>query len=493
MNLVNLFRGHRRSEPTTLLVLKLLMMIILVACLTGYLSIVIIDVVQDAPIAKTSFVESNTIRPPNFIFRSQYNFTISDCLEEYTKINDTQNTNVNCTMSDIIQPSEKYGPDQYYFGYYQPSPGVFFYNYDKSDNYNAMTYLFIGLIVNDANNTPDQRLQAMIDIMAFDSDYDPLIKYFKEKKFYELNTPEAIELTSSYDKSIITTNSYTLVLNQLYQFVYHRKIEELIRPSWMNDFGIPPTYENKSHIESTLLATSLPINNIVNNNTIAIFVHPMGKTVQINKKLGKYHYDLNRTYLGGVGLIGGAWGLAAAIYSWLFGADTLRPWGVVQSYCCGFSRLTQKKLRTTLPTIPFFNTINPDVKNHPSKYALSLTEQNKLILERIDSLELFLQEYVVDVHYLNDIREQLAKPRATLTSTTDIMNNSNNQVIQDMRVGFDNLNTNSMYTPISARAAQQQQEGLMVTVPTQSNISDTNNTLYDNNLRQQNPLFQQQQ
>jgi hypothetical protein len=73
------------------------------------------------------------------------------------------------------------------------------------------------------------------------------------------------------------------------------------------------------------------------------------------------------------------------------------------------------------------------------------------------------------------------------------MNNLDNQVIQDMRVRFDNLNTNSMYTPISARAAQQQQEGLMVTVPTQSNISDANNTLYDNNLRQQNPLSQQQQ
>ncbi|CAB4416567.1 unnamed protein product [Rhizophagus irregularis] len=489
MNLANLFRGHRRSEPMTLLVLKLLMMIILVACLTGYLSIVIIDVVQDAPIAKTSFVESNTIRPPSFIFKSQYNFTISSCLEEYIKINDTQPTSVNCMMSDLTQPSEKYGPGQIYFGYYQPSPGVFFYNYDKSDNYNSMAYLYIGLIVNDANYTPDKTLQAMIEIMAFDSDYDPLIKYFKEKKFYEITTPEAIESTSSYDNSIITMNSYTLVLNQLYQFVYHRKIEEFIRPSWMNDFGIPPTYENKSHIESTLLATSLPVNNIVNNNTITIAVHPMGNTVQINKEVR------NRTFLGGVGLIGGAWGLAAAIYSLLFGADTLRPWGVVQSYCCGFSRLTQKKLRTTLPTIPFFNTINPDIKNHPSKHALSLTEQNKLILERIDSLELFLQEYVVDVHYLNDIRERekLSKPRATLTSTTNIMNNSNNQVIQNMRVGFDNLNTNSMYTPISARAAQQQQEGLMVTVPTQSNISDTNNTLYDNNLRQQNPLFQQQQ
>uniref|UniRef100_U9UHL4 Uncharacterized protein n=1 Tax=Rhizophagus irregularis (strain DAOM 181602 / DAOM 197198 / MUCL 43194) TaxID=747089 RepID=U9UHL4_RHIID len=91
------------------------------------MSLVIIGVAQDAPIAKTSFVESNTIRPPNFIFKSQYNFTILSCLEEYIKINDTQPTSVNCMMSDH---SEKYGPDQ----------------------------IYLGLIVNDANYTPDQKL-----------------------------------------------------------------------------------------------------------------------------------------------------------------------------------------------------------------------------------------------------------------------------------------------------------------------------------------------
>jgi hypothetical protein len=67
----------------------------------------------------------------------------------------------------------------------------------------------------------------------------------------------------------------------------------------MNDFGIPPIYENKSHIESTLckflllklfskflilILILLPANNM-GNNTVMIMVHPMGNTVQINKEV----------------------------------------------------------------------------------------------------------------------------------------------------------------------------------------------------------------
>ncbi|GBC04951.1 hypothetical protein RclHR1_05970008 [Rhizophagus clarus] len=140
-----------------------------------------------------------------------------------------------------------------------------------------------------------------------------------------------------------------------------------------------------------------------------------------------------------MGLIGGAWGLAAAIYALLFGADTLRPWGIVQMYCCGFSRLTQRKLKKTLPII--FDTNADDTPDRPPNSLTSLQS-------RVDSLELFLQEYVVDVNYLDGIRNETTKSRATFNSTTDTMNILNNQVLQDMRVGFNNnSNTNSMYTP----------------------------------------------
>jgi hypothetical protein len=65
MNLTNLFHRQRRSEPIVLFGLKLFTMIMLIACLTGYLAVVIIDVKQDAPIIKTSFIDVDGVPPPS--------------------------------------------------------------------------------------------------------------------------------------------------------------------------------------------------------------------------------------------------------------------------------------------------------------------------------------------------------------------------------------------------------------------------------------------
>ncbi|GET61525.1 hypothetical protein GLOIN_2v1474578 [Rhizophagus irregularis DAOM 181602=DAOM 197198] len=100
----------------------------------GYLTIVIIDVIQDAPIIRTSYIKS-AIRPPSFVIKSRYNFTIAGCLEEY----------FNC-KSDVTQPDRKYEPTQLYYGIYQSSQQVLFYVVEDSDN-------------------------------------DPFVKYFKGKEF----------------------------------------------------------------------------------------------------------------------------------------------------------------------------------------------------------------------------------------------------------------------------------------------------------------------
>ncbi|GBC04953.1 hypothetical protein RclHR1_05970010 [Rhizophagus clarus] len=452
MNLADLFRGHRRSEPMTLLVLKLLIMIILIACLTGYLAIVIIDITQDAPIIRTSYMES-PIRPPSFVIKSNYNFTIN-CLAEYFEINEPQPTLVDC-LTDVTQPSVKYEPTQLYYGIYEPSQNILFFG----DNDNSLSDISLVLYINDSNYTSDE---FVFILAAVDSDDNSGVKFIKEGQFYELPYSEFNEKLNAIDPGDKVFN-YNLIL---YQFAYQRKIEEVIKPSWTNDFGIPPTYENRSYVESTITAslfnTSSPM--------VIVGINPKSNTIQVDKEVRTH------TYLNGLGLIGGAWGLAAAIYTLLFGADTLRPWGIVQMYCCGFSRLTQKKLKKTLPIIPFFDT-NIDTKDHPSIQGLSIDEKIELIpllQSRIDSLELFLQEYVVDVYYLNGIRDKLSKSR---TTTIDTMR------------GFDNSNTNSMYIPVSTAVQQQN-----FAVPPNStpnftskpqfntnNISDTRSTLYDVN------------
>ncbi|CAB4416561.1 unnamed protein product [Rhizophagus irregularis] len=372
MNLADLFRGYRHTEPRILLLLKLFMMIILVACLAGYLAIILIDIQQDAPIIRTSFHISDDnlpIRPPSFIFKSEYNFTIAGCIEEhYTQ--DFKSSMVNC-ISDMTHPDEKRGPSQAYFGTYQPSKDTFFYTFNKSSDHTLTGSVVIGLIILDTNYTFASS-QALIQIVAFDSGYETPISYISDNKIDEIiSNQKDLGTSLGFNDSVAMMNLYNLALNQNYQFEFKRRIKEVIIPSWMNDFGIPSKYETQSYIESTLC---------------------------------------------------GAWGLAAAMYSLLFGADTIRPWGIVQSYCYGFSRLTRRKLKETLPIIPFYDKSYTDA-NHD----LSLDEKIELIpllQSRIDSLELFLREYVVDVNYLDNIQNRSVSS-----------NNLNNQEIQNTSEG----------------------------------------------------------
>ncbi|RIA84945.1 hypothetical protein C1645_831519 [Glomus cerebriforme] len=386
MNLADLFRENRRSEPIILFGLKLFTMIILIACLTGYLVIVLIDVEQDAPIIRTSFVNVDAIHPP--ILNSNTISTISS---------NSSIQPLDCS-SDITQPVEVVTTRKTYIGFYIPPQDVLFKKGGELDLFSITLYLNIV----DGNYTPDKI--SNINIAAFDSEYGP----------DKLST-------SPYDDSIQSLNMYTLAPTQIYEFSYSRIIREFIKPSWKNKFGVPPTYEQKSNIVSDISGSPLAKTQLF-ANTVMISVRPKSiNIVQIDREIR------TNIYLGSAGLIGGAWGLAAALYGLLFGADALRPWGLVQSYCCGFSRKTQKHLGDSLPIIPFFDTSELNTKHHPSKHALSLTEQNELILSRIDSLELFLQEYVVDVRYLDGIRRRkFESSKAVSSITTNTTNSTRN-------------------------------------------------------------------
>ncbi|PKK76160.1 hypothetical protein RhiirC2_845429 [Rhizophagus irregularis] len=116
-------------------------------------------------LSKLLLFDFDAICPSRFIFKSDYNFTIITCLENHIKINATQSTHVDY-KSDITHPDETYGPSQLYLGFYQPSPGVFFYEYNEPDE--MIDLIIMVLVVNDDNYTPDQPVQAIIDITAFD-------------------------------------------------------------------------------------------------------------------------------------------------------------------------------------------------------------------------------------------------------------------------------------------------------------------------------------
>ncbi|GES92293.1 galactose oxidase [Rhizophagus clarus] len=402
MDLSNFLGKHRRSEPKHLFGLKIFTMIILISSLAGYLAILIIGVNQDAPTIVTYYANVDGVRPPNLHFGTIYYNTSVVCQEVHM-------VNGAFVPADCSRDIKQSYYDKNFYTSYLPSKDVFF---SKSVN-----HVILNFFVHEEITQP-----WALTLMAYDSGRD---------LFYQNSV-------DYFDDFVFTMNSYIIKPNQNYIFTFSHLIREVIVPSWMNDFGVPPTYDIKPYIMSDLIQGPMQDDN--SGKVISFTIQPKYiDTIQVDRDVR------TRTYLGGLGLIGGAWGLTAAIYKFLFGTNTLRPWGAVQSYCCGFSRWTQKKLKDSLPIIPF-----SDVPDHIEVHqinSLSLFERNKLFLSRLNSLEIFLREYVVDVKYLNKIRN-------------------------DVREGFNDQNTNSTSSTTLETTSSQQQT---ITMPS-DNVIQTSTT-----------------
>ncbi|CAG8464214.1 13761_t:CDS:2 [Racocetra fulgida] len=70
----------------------------------------------------------------------------------------------------------------------------------------------------------------------------------------------------------------------------------------------------------------------------------------------------------------------------------IKPWGWIQKYGFKINKSVQTKLQTSLKVIPLIH--HPKTTNKPNIYELK---------RRLDSLQLLLTEYVVNVQYLEEI------------------------------------------------------------------------------------------
>ncbi|CAG8753823.1 17311_t:CDS:2, partial [Racocetra persica] len=166
-----------------------------------------------------------------------------------------------------------------------------------------------------------------------------------------------------------------------------RKRKEFMVPSWENYLGFSSKLENIPYYTSTL--ETFPLLNDPEFPTLTmltkITIEPQTFIVQVETD------KRTKTVLSSIGLIGGAWGSAATIYVILFGAIVIKPWGWIQKYGFKINKSVQTKLQSTFGFIPLVH--------HSKTNNLNNNELKK----RLDSLQLFLTEYVVDVQYLEEI------------------------------------------------------------------------------------------
>ncbi|CAB5183854.1 unnamed protein product [Rhizophagus irregularis] len=219
-------------------------------------------------------------------------------------ITDSNISKVNDTSCDeyITQPKSTGDSDYPYGGNFSPE-GIELTRYDDTGPY------FVFLIINITDPTFNVLTEPFFRMTLYDSD-DGL------SDFERINKTKSDSLISPFEESLFYLNKYTLTggydsLEKSSNYLLLPYIESSIQ-------GVPA---------ASLDATRLKVR-----------ISPRDFIVEEEQE------QRNDTIIGALGVIAAFYSSAVFIYVFLFGVDSMKPWGVIHDGCCGFKRFKRESV-----------------------------------------------------------------------------------------------------------------------------------------------------
>ncbi|CAG8716366.1 196_t:CDS:2 [Racocetra persica] len=305
MALGKIFQNNRKTEPTSVFSLRLIVTALFGIILVGYSIFLILDICNDHPAIQSSFIETNSMPVPVLMISNIPKKSYLNCYFTYAA-NSAREDNKACAQyigQPVLNTTSKYD------GYFKTNGDLFF----STSSNEGLKNIGIMIYIDDVTyNASDPSMS--IDIRAIDSDLER-IPY----------------ITSMIESSLISNTTGS----------------------------------------QSLFST--------------INIKPKSFIVQVSTSLG---------------LFGGLFGLITSFYALLFGASAIKPLGLVQRHLFKVKRIVQDNLIITFESMPFISHLIHDT-NGLKEDEIS-TEQ---LEKRLDLLQLFLRDYVVNVQYLEKIQQ----------------------------------------------------------------------------------------
>ncbi|CAG8536357.1 4992_t:CDS:2 [Ambispora leptoticha] len=301
----------------------------------------------------------------------------------------------NITCNFILQDGTKPGCDDYIVSYNDKNTYVSeFYTTDSdfmfsSDGIQDIEFFFY--LTNSTINSLDLFDTLNVNLIAHDSS---LLKNLFENKSYN---PDLLA-------QLVKKNLYVLSPYQLNQISFQQYKNESIAATPKNIFGIPRTdYERDIDVMTTFQTYNFPSTDLTNlthpTDPKLLFYTYLDLTLYTYEepKIGqKKNIDL----LGILSALGGAMSGFSAAYVFLFGIERVKPWGLCQRIFRIRDPIQKKLYKTLGPKLPFVN-VNENDKDE--KMPVSLEE----LQNRLNNLELFLREYIIDHSYLAEAQKNV--------------------------------------------------------------------------------------
>ncbi|KAG9294858.1 hypothetical protein G9A89_008550 [Geosiphon pyriformis] len=332
----------------------------------GFVSILLIDIIGDNPVLKQSTRLVDYLPIPDMYFRLEYPFKLT-C--EFVFLNGSPGN----SCQDYI-------------------------SYDNSDRYSGMFVNPEGSLKAYPLTRKDQIYGIQFGVTVTSSKFDansPGVLLFQAYDGELKNSISSYKNDSVYLLSLFAMNTFPLAYRSNTMVEFTRSLKEIIQPSALNSLGIPPKRKTEPWVNTVLITSPLSINDTSAYGTVNLL--PQSFLVKA---------------LSAFALFGGAWSIAAAAYTAIFGTDALRPFGCAQIFCCVFARKSSAHLRKTFPIIPlvsqakFASSHNTPQSQDPAFRHLEA---------RFNVLEMFLREYIVDYSHLKKLRNLAAKEEKSNT------------------------------------------------------------------------------
>ncbi|KAF0499961.1 hypothetical protein F8M41_020367 [Gigaspora margarita] len=359
MILGDLFQKNRRTEPVSIYWIRVFVIILLLAILTGYILLIGLDIYNDQPIINNSFIEENSFLVPVAILGFT-NKTRLSCFFVHAD-NGAREYDKDC-LQYINQPI---GPNE--DGYYQ---SVFYNNsfennlvFSTSSNSGLSSLGLLVYLDNNNNNNNNNNGSIPMSLNLVNKELRSSHELF-------------IGVYEMIPNSTIILNEYSFDGQNTYRIKIKRRLKEVMMPSWKNYFGFP-VHEKLYYITST--SETLPSLNVTGISTpaAAIILEPESFITQVESD------QRTKTVLSSLGLIGGN--------------DTISPWGIVQKYCLRSNDSVQEKFKNNFNIVPLVSHLRADSNNKTSIQILQ---------KRLEVLQLFLSEYAINLKHLEKIQKK---------------------------------------------------------------------------------------
>ncbi|CAG8604574.1 9544_t:CDS:2 [Paraglomus brasilianum] len=381
MQLDEMYRRHRKTESKAILMCRRFIMFIIIALLAGYTILLIINILNDIPILKTQSRTESSLRLPTVKIEFDYKFFIFCALGYQNGTTSPIKDCINYVSTPTVDPITKK-----YTAWVNPPPDL---KVVGPVDPNGLGSLGISYGVLDPAYNSSSPIMSVFEayIQYTDNSYTQLLRTVRKSE------PE-------FFNSLLTSAVHNLFDRQIYVVSYTQSERQILKKNLLSAFGISTGTLHVPYITTEFENGPLPAG-VVGNGIIMIKPQTFVVNVEIEQR--------SNTVLGAFGLLGGIWSIAVGVYAFLLGGDAINPWGCVQTYCCCFIRSTRSKLHESFkPVVPFqFSKESSEESPDSSSQSENTTESTELteLQNRLNALEQFMQDYVVDIAYLDGLKE----------------------------------------------------------------------------------------